>query len=404
MNGSTSQSDNLPSAFKSTFKAYRMPEEQRTREGWAAPLDFDHLDQAHAALSVSAGLVDEVPTASNSAPWLKDARIYSIRGVDGFRFIRCPFSSHESQLRLAHAALSGWIEPPAANNLRTAAGVGQAVESANHFWRQHLQALEPPGRAASADDPAKATTLLSRLAWATVGYQYQWTERRYDRSKRSPMPQELVQLAAELAFACGWALTPEAAIINLYGHKSVMGGHLDDAEPCQSVPIVSISLGLEAIYVLGGRTKAEPALAMRLRSGDVVVQGGQSRGFVHGVPRILPATLPPELLRAGTMSVDSSGGGCVNEEGSELAAVARWLREHRLNINVRQVFDDKHSDHEREGQGQALYPESALFTPSVDRERCEASSRSTENTGRAHNMKRPREEKCTDEAGAPGCS
>lgn len=51
-----------------------------------------------------------------------------------------------------------------------------------------------------------------------------------------------------------------------------MGGHLDDAEPCQTAPIVSISIGLDAIYLLGGRTKATEPLPMLLRSGDVILQ------------------------------------------------------------------------------------------------------------------------------------
>ena len=105
-----------------------------------------------------------------------------------------------------------------------------------------------------------------------------------------------------------------------------MGGHLDDAEPCQRAPIVSLSLGLDAIYLLGGASKAEPPRALRLRSGDVVLQGGASRGFYHGVPRVLAGTLPT-MLRPE------------NAADSELSPFARWLLDHRLNINVRQVFE-----------------------------------------------------------------
>ena len=230
-----------------------------------------------------------------------------------------------------------WIEPPAANNLATAAGVppdstspGSGGDGVPHrdFWARYRKG---PGSA-----------LLARLAWATVGYHFQWTERRYDPEKRSPLPADLGRLAADLAGACGWALEAEAAILNLYSPSSTMGGHLDDAEPCQAVPIVSLSLGLEAIYMLGGATKAEPAIAMTIRSGDVIVQGGKSRGYVHGVPRIMAGSLPeslrPEAIRRHARGRNDAGGP-PETDVEELTAVAHWLSEHRLNINVRQVYD-----------------------------------------------------------------
>jgi alkylated DNA repair protein alkB family protein 1 len=121
------------------------------------------------------------------------------------------------------------------------------------------------------------------------------------------------------------ASRPESAIVNFYGVESTMGGHLDDAEPCQRAPIVSLSLGLDAIYLLGGASKAEPPRALRLRSGDVVLQGGASRGFYHGVPRVLAGTLPAALEQAAAT------------EGQR--DVVAWLRAHRMNINVRQVYE-----------------------------------------------------------------
>mmetsp|Transcript_39885 Transcript_39885/g.105373 ORF Transcript_39885/g.105373 Transcript_39885/m.105373 type:complete len:178 (-) Transcript_39885:207-740(-) len=105
-----------------------------------------------------------------------------------------------------------------------------------------------------------------------------------------------------------------------------MGGHLDDAERCQTVPIVSISLGLDAIYLIGGRTKAQEPIPLLLRSGDVILQGGESRQFVHGVPRVIAGSLPTEL------SEFRFRGDAV------LAPVASWLDSHRININVRQCW------------------------------------------------------------------
>ena len=357
MHGASTSSDASSSnAFKAAFKAYRLSNEQRARIGCEPLLEFGEGHSLGDAAMNATGVVEAVPVAANAASWLKSARIFSVRGYDGFRFIRCPFSSAEAQLELAHSVLSDWIEPPAANNLSTAAGVSQEEsDPQSQFWAQHVKASIADGKLTSAasttasaksvrastgvtSSTSNSTTLLSRLAWATVGYQYQWTERQYDPSKRCPMPPDLTQLAIDLAGACGWSLRPEAAILNLYGVKSTMGGHLDDAEPCQSAPIVSISLGLEAIYLLGGRTKADPAIAMLLRSGDVVVQGGCSRGFVHGVPRVLGGTLSQDVRRIGEQE------RAQGSKKGDLAAVAQWLSDHRLNINVRQVFEDDHDD------------------------------------------------------------
>ena len=257
-------------------------------------------------------LIEAVPVDASAPDWLRNAKIWSVRGVDGFRFVSCPFAA-EAQLRLVSSALSEWIEPPSANNLATAAGVSPDA-SRERLWLQHTE--------------SPTNSLLSRLTWATLGYQYQWTPRCYDERCRSPFPRELARLAADVGRACGWALRPEAAILNLYSSSSTMGGHRDDAEPCQEAPIVSMSLGLECVYLLGGPTKDSAPLAMRLRSGDMVVQGGHSRGYVHGVPRVLDGTLPAELAPDGAAAAQ-----CV-----ELQPFSRWLGEHRLNINVRQVF------------------------------------------------------------------
>ena len=292
-------------AAEKALKAYRDPRRQQDPQVWSSVIDFDDAE-AHA------GSIERLAPAAGAPPWLGAAHIWSLRGVDGFRFIRCPFDENR-MLDLAQLALTEWIEPPSATNLPTAAGV--TIDGHAQLWDRHQR--EPEG------------SLLSRLAWATVGYQYQWTERRYDPSKRSPFPPELAVLSSELAAACGWQLTPEAAIINLYGPASTMGGHKDDAEPCQTAPIVSISLGLECVYLLGGETKADPPVALRLRSGDVVVQGGASRRYVHGVPRIFAGSLPPALSAESPLA----------SAAAALRPVASWLETHRLNINVRQVFD-----------------------------------------------------------------
>ena len=258
------------------------------------------MDREHAE-------VEELPLHQDTPEWLRSgARLYLLRGVDGFRLLRSPLSAAQ-QLQLAEAALSEWIEPPVVTNLNLHHG------PCARLWSRHLEQSDPDG------------PLLARLSWATLGQHYRWTERAYEAESRpDTFPPALAQLTTELASAAGAAVRPQAAIVNFYSADSTMGGHLDDAEPCQTAPIVSLSLGLDAIYLIGGRTKAEPPRAVWLRSGDVIIQGGESRGFYHGVPRIVAGTLPPALEQAAATP-------------GQHEAVA-WLREHRMNVNVRQVY------------------------------------------------------------------
>jgi alkylated DNA repair protein alkB family protein 1 len=80
----------------------------------------------------------------------------------------------------------------------------------------------------------------------------------------------------------GEEFRPEGAIVNYFGIGDTLGGHLDDMEADWSKPIVSMSLGCKAIFLLGGKSKDDPPHAMYLRSGDVVLMAGEARECFHG--------------------------------------------------------------------------------------------------------------------------
>jgi alkylated DNA repair protein (DNA oxidative demethylase) len=75
-----------------------------------------------------------------------------------------------------------------------------------------------------------------------------------------------------------------------------LGVHQDKDESAASIaagtPIVSLSLGDAARFVIGGLSRRDPMLPLILRSGDLLVMGGPSRLRYHGVTRILPGTAP----------------------------------------------------------------------------------------------------------------
>ena len=76
-----------------------------------------------------------------------------------------------------------------------------------------------------------------------------------------------------------------------------MGLHQDRDEQNFEAPVVSVSLGDQCLFRIGGTARKDPTRSLRLSSGDVVVLGGESRLSFHGVDRIYPGT--STLLRDG---------------------------------------------------------------------------------------------------------
>jgi alkylated DNA repair protein (DNA oxidative demethylase) len=83
---------------------------------------------------------------------------------------------------------------------------------------------------------------------------------------------------------------PQACLINFYPAGARMGLHQDRDEQEFSAPVVSVSLGDDCLFRIGGTRRSDPTASLRLHSGDVVVLGGESRLAFHGVDRIYPGT------------------------------------------------------------------------------------------------------------------
>ncbi|HEY6927499.1 MAG TPA: DNA oxidative demethylase AlkB [Steroidobacteraceae bacterium] len=98
------------------------------------------------------------------------------------------------------------------------------------------------------------------------------------------MPAAFATLAAVAAARAGFgAFTPDACLINQYEPGSRMSLHQDRNELDFTAPIVSVSLGLPAVFLFGGARRADKPQRVALAHGDVVVWGGPARLRFHGV-------------------------------------------------------------------------------------------------------------------------
>jgi alkylated DNA repair protein (DNA oxidative demethylase) len=123
------------------------------------------------------------------------------------------------------------------------------------------------------------------LGWVSdsSGYRYE----PIDPSTGMPwpvMPSSFLQLAHDAAEAAGYPdFVPDACLINRYEAGSGLSLHQDRDERDYAAPIVSVSLGLPAVFLLGGIERSSKTQRVALLNGDVVVWGGSSRLFHHGV-------------------------------------------------------------------------------------------------------------------------
>ncbi len=107
------------------------------------------------------------------------------------------------------------------------------------------------------------------------------------------MPVVFLAVAEAAASAAGFkGFVPDAGLINTYAPGAKMSLHQDKNERDYEAPIVSISLGLPAIFQLGGFERSDPAQRISLFHGDVVVWGGVDRLRFHGVLPIRPGQHP----------------------------------------------------------------------------------------------------------------
>lgn len=130
-----------------------------------------------------------------------------------------------------------------------------------------------------------AMTNCGAAGWVTdrSGYRYDGIDPVSGRPWPE-MPNVFRELAGQAATEAGFGgFAPDACLINRYEPGARMSLHQDRDEQDFGAPIVSVSLGLSAIFLFGGLKRADKPRRFRLAHGDIVVWGGPSRLFFHGV-------------------------------------------------------------------------------------------------------------------------
>lgn len=149
-----------------------------------------------------------------------------------------------------------------------------------------------------------AMTSCGPLGWVSdsSGYRYQATHPVTGR-QWPPIPAPVMAIWRAVS---NYPHDPEACLVNYYEPAARMGMHRDGDEQDFNAPVVSISLGDDCRFRVGGLDRGGPTHSFRLRSGDVAVLGGESRLAYHGVDRIYPGTsrlIAPHFPQGGRINL-----------------------------------------------------------------------------------------------------
>lgn len=156
--------------------------------------------------------------------------------------------------------------------------------------------LFAPRMPKSGKEMSVRMTNMGALGWVTDkerGYRYQ-EEHPVTGEPWPPIPEVLLELWSALAF---YPAPPQACLVNFYADTARMGLHQDRDEETFDAPVLSVSLGDDCLFRVGGTTRGGKTMSFRLASGDIVRLSGPARLAYHGVDRLYAGT--NDLLRKG---------------------------------------------------------------------------------------------------------
>ncbi|HSM95359.1 MAG TPA: alpha-ketoglutarate-dependent dioxygenase AlkB [Rhizomicrobium sp.] len=131
-------------------------------------------------------------------------------------------------------------------------------------------------------------TNFGSLGWISdrSGYRYEPTH-PVTKKNWPAIPQALLDLWSG---ATGYEAPPECCLVNLYRGPAKMGLHQDRDEAALAAPVLSVSLGDDAVFRIGGTSRKGATRSVKLASGDVLAFGGPARLAYHGIDRVAAGT------------------------------------------------------------------------------------------------------------------
>lgn len=176
--------------------------------------------------------------------------------------------------------------------------------------------------------------LRKKLRWLTIGTQYDWNTRVYPATSPTPFPRDISNFVTSLFQN---SFTPESGVVLLYSPKDYMPVHRDVSEECER-GLASFSLGCDGLFIISrdknpdddenDENREQDIVVIRVRSGDVVQMGGETRWAWHAMPKVMAGTCPSWLedwpVGKGTPTGYQKWKG--------------YMRGKRLNISCRQVW------------------------------------------------------------------
>ncbi|KAL5600928.1 hypothetical protein BROUX41_005762 [Berkeleyomyces rouxiae] len=193
--------------------------------------------------------------------------------------------------------------------------------------------------------PLSAKQVLNRrLSWVTLGGQFDWTNRIYPGTIPPEFPQDL----GSFLHAMFPQTVAQAAIVNFYTPGDTMMMHRDVSEKTDR-GLVSLSIGCDSLFMIApndvdwdniddsvnqDQETNKKFLLLRIRSGDVVYMTEESRYAWHGVPKVFRDSCPEDLQ---DWPARKRGDDADDDSIDEFEEWRGWLRNKRININVRQM-------------------------------------------------------------------
>jgi len=126
-------------------------------------------------------------------------------------------------------------------------------------------------------------TSAGRLGWYSDQDGYRYRGRHPSGAAWPPIPEAVAGIWRDL---CPDSPAPDCCLVNFYSADARMGLHQDRDEADFQHPVLSVSLGDDALFRMGGASRSDPTTSHWLKSGDVVLLTGSSRLAFHGVDRI----------------------------------------------------------------------------------------------------------------------